>query len=107
MKFMNSLEEYETIYMMMPKKFQFEFLLLYAEKRERKRERNYGKISPGDEKIDDLKAIGYEMLDKKVGLTLTQTKLALSKLAKFHAASSIRHQKVIIFCSHHCLPSFN
>ena len=51
MKFMNSLEEYETIYMMMPKKFQFEFLLLYAEKRERKRERNYGKISPGDEKI--------------------------------------------------------
>lgn len=47
--------------------------------------------------LDDLKAIGYEMLDKKVGLTLTQTKLALSKLAKFHAASSIRHQKVIIF----------
>lgn len=37
MKFMNSLEEYETIYMMMPKKFQFEFLLLYAEKRKREK----------------------------------------------------------------------
>lgn len=45
MKFMNSLEEFESIYMMMPKKFQFEFLLLRAEKGER----NYGKITPGDE----------------------------------------------------------
>lgn len=50
--------------------------------------------------LDDLKASGYEMLDKKVGLNLTQTKLALAKLAKFHAASSIRHQKVITFKSH-------
>lgn len=51
--------------------------------------------------LDDLKANGYEMLDKKVGLTLTQTKLALAKLAKFHAASSIRYQKVITFYSYH------
>lgn len=48
--------------------------------------------------LDDLKADGYEMLDRKIGLNLTQTKLALAKLAKFHAASAIRYQKVKIYC---------
>lgn len=44
--------------------------------------------------MDDLKACGYQMLDRKVGLTAAQTKLALTKLAKFHAASAVRYQKV-------------
>lgn len=44
--------------------------------------------------LDDLKADGYEMLDRKVGLTAAQTKIALTKLAKFHAASAVRYQKV-------------
>lgn len=44
--------------------------------------------------LDDLKADGYEMMDRKVGLTEAQTKLALTKLAKFHAASAVRYQKV-------------
>ncbi|KAG5683603.1 hypothetical protein PVAND_012876 [Polypedilum vanderplanki] len=43
--------------------------------------------------LDDLKANGYEMLDRKIGLNLAQSKLALNKLAKFHAASAIRYQK--------------
>lgn len=44
--------------------------------------------------LDDLKANGYEMLDRKVGLTLSEVKLALAKLAKFHAAGSVRYQMV-------------
>ena len=47
--------------------------------------------------LDDLKAEGYEMLDRKVGLSLVQTKLALEKFAKFHAAGTIRYQKVRIY----------
>lgn len=46
--------------------------------------------------LDDLKAEGFQMLDRKVGLNMQQTKILLSKLAKFHAASAIRHEKVII-----------
>lgn len=45
--------------------------------------------------LDDLKAEGFEMLNRKVGLNLAQTKMVLAKLAKFHAASAIRYQKVI------------
>lgn len=44
--------------------------------------------------LDDLKAEGYEMLDRKAGLNMEQSKLLLTKLAKFHAASAIRYQKV-------------
>lgn len=44
--------------------------------------------------LDDLKAGNYEMLNRKVGLNMEQTKLVLAKLAKFHAASTIRYQKV-------------
>lgn len=44
--------------------------------------------------LDDLKAEGYEMLDRKVGLNMEQSKLLLTKLAKFHAASAIRYQTV-------------
>lgn len=44
--------------------------------------------------LDDLKAANYNILDRKIGLNLPQTKLILSKLAKFHAASAVRYQKV-------------
>jgi hypothetical protein len=47
--------------------------------------------------LDDLKAEGFEMLNRKVGINLDQAKLALAKLAKFHAASAIRLEKVIFF----------
>lgn len=46
--------------------------------------------------LDDLKAESYEMLDRKAGLNMAQTKLLLTKLAKFHAASTVRYQKVLI-----------
>lgn len=45
--------------------------------------------------LDDLKADGYLMLDRKVGLTVEQGKMLLIKLAKFHAISALRYQKVI------------
>jgi Ecdysteroid kinase-like family len=44
--------------------------------------------------LDDLKAGNYEMLNRKVGLNMDQTKMLLTKLAKFHAASAIRYQTV-------------
>lgn len=44
--------------------------------------------------MDDLKAMGYAMVDRKVGADFAQTKIMLSKLAKFHAASAIRYRKV-------------
>lgn len=44
--------------------------------------------------LDDLKAEGFEMLNRKVGVDLDQTKLVLSKLAKFHAAGAVMIQKV-------------
>jgi len=47
--------------------------------------------------LEDLKASGYEMMDRKTGLNMTQTKLALTKLAMFHAASAVRYQKVRFF----------
>ena len=47
--------------------------------------------------LDDLKAEGYVMADRKVGLNLEESKLVFSKLAKFHAASAIRYQKVSVF----------
>ncbi|CRK90625.1 CLUMA_CG004327, isoform A [Clunio marinus] len=43
--------------------------------------------------LDDLKAAGYEMLNRKVGLNMEQTKMLLMKLAKFHAASAILYQE--------------
>ncbi|KAG5678863.1 hypothetical protein PVAND_008494 [Polypedilum vanderplanki] len=43
--------------------------------------------------LEDLKAMKYEMLERTAGLTLEQTKLLLSKLAKFHASSVIRYRK--------------
>lgn len=46
--------------------------------------------------LDDLKAEGYEMLNRKVGLNKAQTKVLLTKLAKFHASSTIRYQQVRI-----------
>jgi Ecdysteroid kinase-like family len=44
--------------------------------------------------LEDLKEAGYQMLDRKIGLNLTQSKMLLSQLAKFHAASAVRFQKV-------------
>jgi ATP-dependent exoDNAse (exonuclease V) alpha subunit len=44
--------------------------------------------------MDDLKAMEYAMLDRKIGADFSQTKVMLCKLAKFHAASAIRYQKV-------------
>lgn len=47
--------------------------------------------------MEDLKASHYEMLDRKIGCTLPQAKSLLSKLAKFHAASAVRYDKVIYY----------
>lgn len=44
--------------------------------------------------LDDLKAAKFQMMDRKTGLNLEQTKMVLAKLAKFHAASAIRYQTV-------------
>lgn len=44
--------------------------------------------------LDDLKAEGFQMLNRKVGMDEIQAKLVLDKLAKFHAASALRYQKV-------------
>jgi thiamine kinase-like enzyme len=47
--------------------------------------------------FEDLKVEGFEMPEKSVGIDEKQTKLALKKLAKFHAASMIlqaKHPKV-------------
>lgn len=44
--------------------------------------------------LDDLKAGNFKMLDRKVGLNMEQAKMILEKLAKFHAASAVRYQKV-------------
>lgn len=51
--------------------------------------------------MEDLKASHYEMLDRKLGCTLSQAKSLLSKLAKFHAASAVRYCDVNYktFCS--------
>ncbi|KAG5678865.1 hypothetical protein PVAND_008496 [Polypedilum vanderplanki] len=43
--------------------------------------------------LDDLKASGYVMIDRKVGLTVEQGKMILYKLAIFHAISALRYQK--------------
>ncbi|KAG5675464.1 hypothetical protein PVAND_005366 [Polypedilum vanderplanki] len=42
--------------------------------------------------LEDLKALGYEMRKRRFGLNFLETKLALSKLAKFHAASAIFYE---------------
>jgi Ecdysteroid kinase-like family len=44
--------------------------------------------------LEDLKTTGYQVGDRKIGFNLEQTKLVLTKLAKFHAASAIRYDKV-------------
>lgn len=44
--------------------------------------------------LEDLKVRKYEMLDRKIGLNMEQTKMFLSKLAKFHAISACHYQKV-------------
>ena len=44
--------------------------------------------------LDDLKELGYKMMDRKIGLDETQVKLVLEKFAKFHAAGAVRYQKV-------------
>lgn len=44
--------------------------------------------------LDDLNVAGYKMMNRKVGFTVDQTKLALTKIAKFHAASAVRYQRV-------------
>jgi hypothetical protein len=44
--------------------------------------------------LDDLKAEGYQMLNRRLGVNVEQAKLVLAKLAKFHAASVIRHEEV-------------
>lgn len=46
--------------------------------------------------LEDLKVKQYEMLDRKIGLNMEQTKMFLSKLAKFHAISACHFQKVNI-----------
>jgi hypothetical protein len=44
--------------------------------------------------LEDLKASGYEVINRKVGVNLQQAMMVMQKLAKFHAASAIRYQKV-------------
>lgn len=44
--------------------------------------------------LDDLKVENFELVDRKVGLNVEQSKLFLSKLAKFHAVSAQCYQKV-------------
>lgn len=44
--------------------------------------------------LEDLKVDSYQMISKQHGLDLQQTKIVLSKLAKFHAASAVRFVKV-------------
>ena len=44
--------------------------------------------------FNDLKADGYAMANRKIGLNLKQAQLVLNKLAKFHASSAIRLAKV-------------
>lgn len=44
--------------------------------------------------LDDLKAEGFQMMERKAGLDKAQVKLLLAKLAKFHAASAVRYQTV-------------
>ena len=59
--------------------------------------------------LEDLKVDGYQMMSKKDGLDLQKTKIVLSKLAKFHAASAVRFVKVsknFIFCVSVCLHSY-
>lgn len=46
--------------------------------------------------LDDLKDSGYEMLDRKVGVSFEQAKLFMVKLAKFHAASAVHYQQVSV-----------
>lgn len=53
--------------------------------------------------LEDLKASGYEMLDRKVGCTLPQAKTLLSKLSKFHAASAVCYRKVNYLIIQYCL----
>ncbi|CAG9810442.1 unnamed protein product [Chironomus riparius] len=43
--------------------------------------------------LDDLKAEGFEVLDRKVGVNLDQAKAVMKTLAKFHAAGAVRYQK--------------
>uniref|UniRef100_A0A1Q3FNC1 Putative ecdysteroid kinase n=1 Tax=Culex tarsalis TaxID=7177 RepID=A0A1Q3FNC1_CULTA len=43
--------------------------------------------------FDDLKKCGYQMVDRRIGLDLEQTKLVLKKLAKLHACSAIVYQE--------------
>lgn len=47
--------------------------------------------------MEDLQAMGYKMLDRKIGANKEQTKCLMSKLAKFHAASAVRYRKVSSF----------
>ena len=44
--------------------------------------------------LDDLAEGGYIMADRKIGVDFTIAKMVLSRLAKFHAASAIRFDKV-------------
>lgn len=46
--------------------------------------------------LDDLKNTGYAMENRKVGLNIDYAHVVLSKLAKFHATSTIRFRKVNI-----------
>lgn len=48
--------------------------------------------------LDDLKALNYLMLERTEGLNVEQSKVFLSKLAKFHAAGAVQFQKVSQSC---------
>ncbi|XP_058448689.1 uncharacterized protein LOC131428662 [Malaya genurostris] len=43
--------------------------------------------------FEDLKAKGYQMVDRKRGLNKNQTRLVLKKIAKLHACSAVLYQK--------------
>ncbi|XP_055691184.1 uncharacterized protein LOC129794457 [Lutzomyia longipalpis] len=43
--------------------------------------------------MDDLKALGYKMVPRQMGLSLEEGKTVLAKLAKFHAASVIYYDQ--------------
>lgn len=104
---LTTLEEFKKFSVFPRERFLYEDIIKSFEKIWQERAKEVIQFGPACIKVetdpyeiivmDDLKACGYQMLDRKVGLTAPQTKLALTKLAKFHAASAVRYQKVSKF----------
>lgn len=46
--------------------------------------------------LEDLKANGYKLVDRKYGLDFAHLKLCLRKVAKFHACTATLYEQVCI-----------